>query len=42
MNSVFANLPVSVFEVMSRLAREQDAVNLCQCFPDGPFPQDVL
>jgi len=28
MNNVFANLPVSVFEVMSRLAREQDAVNL--------------
>ena len=42
MNSVFANLPVSVFEVMSRLAREQDAVNLGQGFPDGPFPQDVL
>src|SRR6476659_4648755 len=42
MNSVFSNLPVSVFEVMSRLAREQDAVNLGQGFPDGPFPQDVL
>src|SRR2546423_2009994 len=42
MNSVFANLPVSVFEVMSRLAREQDAVNLGQGFPDGPFPEDVL
>src|SRR4051795_11012667 len=42
MNSVFANLPVSVFEVMSRLAREQDAVNLGQGFPDGPFPDDVL
>ena len=42
MNSVFANLPVSVFEVMSRLAREQDAVNLGQGFPDDPVPQDVL
>src|SRR5205085_1036339 len=42
MNSVFANLPVSVFEVMSRLAREQDAVNLGQGFPDGPLPEDVL
>ena len=36
MNSVFADLPVSVFEVMSRLAREQDAVNLGQGFPDDP------
>src|SRR5438477_226909 len=42
MNSVFATLPVSVFEVMSRLAREHDAVNLGQGFPDGPFPEDVL
>src|SRR5256885_11281229 len=42
MNSVFSSLPVAVFEVMSRLAREQDAVNLGQGFPDGPFPEDVL
>ena len=41
MNNVFANLPVSVFEVMSRLAREQEAVNLGQGFPDDPGPQDV-
>jgi aspartate/methionine/tyrosine aminotransferase len=41
MNSVFSNLPVSVFEVMSRLAREQDAVNLGQGFPDDPGPRDV-
>ena len=41
MNAVFANLPVSVFEVMSRLAREQDAVNLGQGFPDDPGPADV-
>ena len=41
MNPVFSNLPVSVFEVMSRLAREQDAVNLGQGFPDDPGPPDV-
>ena len=41
MNPVFANLPVSVFEVMSRLARERDAVNLGQGFPDDPGPEDV-
>jgi N-succinyldiaminopimelate aminotransferase len=41
MSSVFSNLPVSVFEVMSRLAREQDAVNLGQGFPDDPGPLDV-
>ncbi len=41
MNPVFADLPVSVFEVMSRLAREHDAVNLGQGFPDDPGPQDV-
>jgi len=41
MNPVFANLGVSVFEVMSRLAREQDAVNLGQGFPDDPGPEDV-
>jgi aspartate/methionine/tyrosine aminotransferase len=41
MNPVFANLPLSVFEVMSRLAREQDAVNLGQGFPDDPGPLDV-
>src|ERR1043166_5731437 len=41
MNAVFANLPVSVFEVMSRLAREQDAVNLGQGFPDDPAPAAV-
>jgi N-succinyldiaminopimelate aminotransferase len=41
MNSVFADLPVSVFEVMSRLAREHQAVNLGQGFPDDPGPEDV-
>jgi N-succinyldiaminopimelate aminotransferase len=41
MNRIFADLPVSVFEVMSRLAREHDAVNLGQGFPDDPGPEDV-
>src|SRR5256714_8398812 len=41
MNPVFAGLSVSVFEVMSRLAREHDAVNLGQGFPDDPGPEDV-
>jgi aspartate/methionine/tyrosine aminotransferase len=41
MNPVFADLPVSIFEVMSQLAREHAAVNLGQGFPDGPGPEDV-
>src|SRR5918998_2153467 len=41
MNPVFADLPTSVFEVMSRLARETGAVNLGQGFPDDPGPEDV-
>ncbi|MGP0094027.1 MAG: aminotransferase [Xanthobacteraceae bacterium] len=41
MNPVFADLPVSVFEVMSGLARQHDAVNLGQGFPDDPGPLDV-
>lgn len=41
MNSLFADLPVTVFETMSRLAREHDAVNLGQGFPDDPGPEDV-
>jgi N-succinyldiaminopimelate aminotransferase len=41
MNRIFADLPVSVFEVMSRLAREHDAVNLGQGFPDDPGPEGV-
>jgi len=40
-NPIFADLPVSVFEVMSALAREHDAVNLGQGFPDDPGPEDV-
>jgi aspartate/methionine/tyrosine aminotransferase len=41
MNPVFADLPVSIFEVMSALAREHKAVNLGQGFPDDPGPEDV-
>lgn len=41
MNSVFNALPTTVFEVMSRLARAHDAVNLGQGFPDDPGPDDV-
>jgi aspartate/methionine/tyrosine aminotransferase len=41
MNRIFADLPTTVFEVMSRLAREHGAVNLGQGFPDDPGPEDV-
>ena len=41
MNSIFADIGTSVFETMSRLARERDAVNLGQGFPDDPGPEDV-
>ncbi len=40
MNPVFANLPVSIFEVMSREAAARGAVNLGQGFPeDDGFPE---
>jgi aspartate/methionine/tyrosine aminotransferase len=41
MNPIFADLPTTVFEVMSQLARETGAVNLGQGFPDDPGPLDV-
>ncbi len=41
MNPIFADLPTTVFEVMSRLAHETGAVNLGQGFPDDPGPEDV-
>jgi N-succinyldiaminopimelate aminotransferase len=41
MNPVFADIPTSVFEVMSILARETGAINLGQGFPDDPGPEDV-
>lgn len=41
MNPTYANLPVTVFEVMSQLARDHSAINLGQGFPDDPGPEDV-
>jgi aspartate/methionine/tyrosine aminotransferase len=41
MNSVLSGLPTTIFEAMSRLARETGAVNLGQGFPDDPGPLDV-
>ena len=41
MNPIFSALETSVFETMSRLARELSAVNLGQGFPDDPGPADV-
>jgi N-succinyldiaminopimelate aminotransferase len=40
-NSVFSNLPTTIFEVMSGLARRHQAVNLGQGFPDHNGPEDV-
>lgn len=42
MNPLFANIPTSIFEHMSMLAREHDAVNLGQGFPDFGWPEDVV
>lgn len=42
MNPLFANLPTSIFEHMSGLARDHRAVNLGQGFPDFGWPEDVL
>ncbi len=41
MNPIFASLPTSIFEKMSVLARETNAVNLGQGFPEIDGPQDV-
>ena len=41
MNPVFANLPVTIFEAMSQLARDNNAINLGQGFPEGPGPEDI-
>lgn len=41
LNTVFTNLPTTIFEEMSRRARETGAVNLGQGFPDDPGPLDV-
>lgn len=41
MNSVFADLPTTIFEEMSQRARDNAAINLGQGFPDDPGPEDV-
>lgn len=41
LNPVFSGLPTTIFETMSRLAREHQAVNLGQGFPDDPGAPDI-
>lgn len=41
MNKLFSQLPTTIFDVMSNLARDLKAVNLGQGFPDDPGPADV-
>ncbi len=38
---VYADLPTTIFEVMSGLARDSGAINLGQGFPDEPGPEAV-
>jgi aspartate/methionine/tyrosine aminotransferase len=40
-NPVYTGLPMTIFEVMSRLAIEHKAINLGQGFPDVDGPDDV-
>src|SRR4051794_1180934 len=40
-NKVFADLPVTIFEQMSQLARDNNAINLGQGFPDDPGPEEI-
>lgn len=42
MNNTFANLGISIFETMSRLAADLGAINLGQGFPEGLEPQSVI
>ena len=41
MNPIYDQMPTTIFEVMSGLARQTGAVNLGQGFPDGPGPLDI-
>jgi aspartate/methionine/tyrosine aminotransferase len=41
MNKIFADLPNTIFDVMSQAARDLNAINLGQGFPDDPGPLDV-
>lgn len=38
---VFADMPVTIFEEISGLARTHGAINLGQGFPDAPGPEDL-
>ena len=40
-NPIFADLPTTIFEEMSGLARETGAINLGQGFPDDPGPEAI-
>ena len=40
-NPIFADLPTTIFETMSGLARESGAINLGQGFPDDPGPEPI-
>ena len=41
-NTILSSYGTTIFEIMSRLAQEHDAVNLGQGFPDGNGPADVV
>ena len=40
-NPIYTGLPTTIFEVMSRLAIENGAINLGQGFPDVDGPEDI-
>lgn len=40
-HSVFADMPTTIFETMSGLARAHEAINLGQGFPDSPGPESL-
>ena len=40
-NRLLGDLPTTIFEVMSELAKTHRAVNLGQGFPDSPGPEDI-
>lgn len=40
-HSVFADMPTTIFETMSGLARSHGAINLGQGFPDAPGPESL-
>ena len=40
-NPIYTGLPTTIFEVMSRVAKEHGAINLGQGFPDVDGPEDI-